>query len=123
MQNQDAGAEILLKAHELITRDRQQTYAHPLEDYSRTVSIYNALKGDDVMTAEDGILFMMCVKLSRLMNELANGLDIPDNTIDLAGYVGCLNMARTRQREHDDELERIMEVASYHFKTGETHAQ
>jgi len=121
MHDPTAGAEILLRAHELITRDRQNSYSHPLDDYSRTVSIYNALKGDDVMTAEDGILFMMCVKLSRLMNELDNGLDIPDNTVDLAGYVGCLNMARTRRREHDEEMERILEVTSYHFKTGETH--
>jgi hypothetical protein len=94
MQNQAAGAEILLKAHELITRDRQNTYSHPLEDYSRTVAIFNALKGTNAMTAEDGILFMICVKLSRLMNEMQNGLDVPDNVVDLAGYVGCLQMVR-----------------------------
>jgi hypothetical protein len=94
MQSQAAGAEILLKAHELITRDRQNTYSHPLEDYSRTVAIFNALKGKEVMTAEDGVLFMVCVKLSRLMNEMQNGLDVPDNIIDLAGYVGCLQMVR-----------------------------
>ena len=94
MQNQAAGAEILLRAHELITRDRQNTYSHPLDDYSRTVAIFNALKGDKVMTAEDGILFMICVKLSRLMNEMQNGLDVPDNIVDLAGYVGCLQMVR-----------------------------
>jgi hypothetical protein len=91
-----AGAEILTKAHELITGARQQAYAHPLEDYSRTVSIYNAIKGYDFMTAEDGILFMLCVKLSRLQHEIDNGLDIPDNTVDAAGYLGCLSMARGR---------------------------
>jgi hypothetical protein len=98
MQNQAAGAEILLKAHELITRDRQNTYAHPLEDYSRTTAIFNALKGEEVMTAEDGILFMVCVKLSRLMNEMHNGLDVPDNVVDLAGYVGCLQMVREARK-------------------------
>jgi hypothetical protein len=112
MHDPTAGAEILLQAHELITRDRQNTYSHPLDDYSRTVSIYNALKGEDVMTAEDGVLFMVCVKLSRLMHELDNNLDVPDNTIDAVGYMGCLQMIREASRRHTTEL------AKY-FKTGE----
>jgi hypothetical protein len=116
MHDPAAGAEILLQAHELITRDRQNAYSHPLDDYSRTVSIYNALKGEDVMTAEDGILFMICVKLSRLIHELDNGLDIPDNLVDAAGYIGCLQMVREASRSTTAELARM-------FKTGETYAQ
>ena len=112
MHDPTAGAEILLRAHELITRDRQNAYSHPLEDYSRTVSIYNALKGEDVMTAEDGVLFMVCVKLSRLMHELDNDLDIPDNTIDAIGYMGCLQMIREASKNQ------TLELAKY-FKTGE----
>lgn len=110
-----AGAEILLQAHQLITKDRQNAYSHPLDDYSRTVSIFNALKGEDVMTAEDGILFMLCVKLSRLMHELDNGMNLPDNTVDAAGYLGCLSMARERIRATEHELSRM-------FKTGESWA-
>ena len=94
MQNPTAGAEVVLKAHELITRDRQNTYSHPLDDYSRTVAIFNALKGRDVMTAEDGVLFMVCVKLSRLVHELNSGMNLPDNTVDAIGYLGCLQMIR-----------------------------
>lgn len=112
MHDPTAGAEILLRAHELITRDRQNSYSHPLDDYSRTVSIYNALKGEDVMTAEDGVLFMVCVKLSRLMHELDNDLDIPDNTIDAIGYMGCLQMIREASKNQ------TLELAKY-FKTGE----
>jgi hypothetical protein len=98
MQNPAEGAEILLQAHQLITRDRQDAYSHPLDDYSRTVSIYNALKGETVMTAEDGVLFMVCVKLSRLMNEMNRGLDVPDNIVDAAGYIGCLQMVRAARK-------------------------
>ena len=98
MQNPAAGAEILLQAHELITRDRQNTYSHPLDDYSRTVAIFNALKGEQLLTAEDGVLFMVCVKLSRLVHELNNGLDVPDNIVDAAGYIGCLQMVRTARK-------------------------
>lgn len=113
MHGPTTGAEILLQAHQLITGDRQQAYSHPLDDYSRTVSIYNALKGEDVMTAEDGVLFMLCVKLSRLMHELDNDMNIPDNTVDAAGYLGCLAMVRERLKETDLELNR-------RFKTGES---
>lgn len=112
MHDPHAGAEILTQAHELITGDRQKAYAHPLEDYSRTVSIYNAIKGHDVMTAEDGILFMLCVKLSRLQHEIDNDLNIPDNTVDAAGYLGCLSMARAAIRLQNVELNKM-------FKTGE----
>jgi hypothetical protein len=108
-----AGAEVLTKAHELITGARQKSYSHPYEDYSRTVSIYNALKGEDLMTAEDGILFMVCVKLSRLMHELESGQNLPDNLIDAAGYLGCLAMVREHLRYTDIELARM-------FKTGES---
>ena len=94
MPNPTAGAEILIRAHELITKDRQKDYSHPLDDYSRTVAIFNALKGGQVLTTEDGVLFMVCVKLSRLMNEMNEGLDVPDNIVDLAGYIGCLQMVR-----------------------------
>ena len=107
-----AGAEILLQAHELVTKDRQNSYSHPLDDYSRTVSIYNALKGEDAMTAEDGVLFMVCVKLSRLMHELDTQLDIPDNIVDAAGYLACLQMVREASRQQTLEL-------SKYFKTGE----
>jgi hypothetical protein len=108
-----AGAEVLTKAHELITGDRQNAYSHPLDDYSRTVSIFNALKGEDLLTAEDGILFMLCVKLSRLMHEIDNGMNLPDNTVDAAGYLGCLAMARERVRATETQLSRM-------FKTGES---
>jgi len=105
-----AGAEVLTKAHELITGDRQNAYSHPLDDYSRTVSIFNAMKGEDLLTAEDGILFMLCVKLSRLMHEIDN--DIPDNTVDAVGYLGCLQMIREASRQQTETLARF-------FKTGE----
>ncbi len=112
MHDPTLGAEVLTKAHELITGDRQQAYSHPFEDYSRTVSIFNAMKGEDVMTTEDGILFMLCVKLSRLIHEIDNGLNLPDNTIDAAGYLGCLSMARKYIRNTELQLSRM-------FKTGE----
>lgn len=112
-----AGAEIVKEAFDLITGDRQNDYSHPLDDYQRTVNIFNALMGADVMTVEDGILFMVAMKLSRLVTEIESNKDIPDNTRDAIGYLGCLSMVRVALREQ--EKERQMWV--HRFKTGETH--
>lgn len=95
-----SGAEIVKEAHELITGARQADYNHPAEDYGRTVGIFNALTGRDLNT-EEAILFMICVKLSRLFNELETGQWIPDNTRDAIGYLGCLNMVRVRTNQEE----------------------
>ena len=47
---------------------------------------------------------MVAMKLSRLYNEIDNGLDVPDNTRDAIGYLGCLNMARVYLRKHESQL-------------------
>jgi len=117
--NPSAGAEIVKEAYDLITGQRQNDYSHPLEDYRRTVNIYNALMGEDVMTVEDGILFMVCMKLSRLINEIDNQLDVPDNTRDAIGYLGCLQMARVALKKNDDELSAIIQRIRMEAREGD----
>lgn len=118
MEPATAGAEILNEAYSLITGDRQNDYDHPLEDYSRTAEIFGAITGR-YLSAEEAILFMVCVKLSRLWNELESDLDVPDNTRDALGYLGCLNMVRARRRQNEAEIKRVLDVTSQRFKTGE----
>lgn len=82
----------LLEAHRLVHGDRGETYGHPAEDYARTVALFNTLTGCD-LTAEDGVLFMVCVKLSRLGFGLRNELPpskLRDSIVDAAGYLDCL---------------------------------
>lgn len=92
------GAEIVKEAYDLIVGARQDDYNHPLHDYERTAAIFNSMVGTEMMSAELGVLFMIAMKLSRLMNELANEKDIPDNTRDTIGYLGCLNMIRAARK-------------------------
>ena len=93
------GAEIVSEAYDLITGPRQNDYNHPLTDYQRTADIFNALTGRSSMTPEMAVMFMVAMKLSRLMNEMQRSLEIPDNTRDAIGYLGCLNMIRTARKE------------------------
>lgn len=118
MEPATAGAEIISEAYNLITGDRQNDYDHPLDDYSRTVDIFRAITGI-VLTAEEGILFMVAMKLSRLANELEKGLNVPDNTRDAIGYLGCLNMVRHKLRNDQTQIDRIFDQLHKRFKTGE----
>ena len=119
MEPATAGAEILTEAYNLITGDRQNDYDHPLEDYSRTVGIFRAITGIN-LSAEEGIMFMVSMKLSRLENELNNELNVPDNTRDAIGYLGCLNMVRRKQREEQSEIDRVFDQLHKHYKTGDS---
>ena len=119
MQNKTDGAEIVNEAYNLITGARQDDYDHPLDDYSRTAEIFGAITGRH-MSAEEAVLFMVAVKLSRLWNELEAGLDVPDNTRDAIGYLGCLNMIRARRKTQQSEMDRIFNNLRHRFKTGES---
>ena len=91
MSHTSKGAEVLLEAHNLITGDRHNAYAHPLEDYTQTRDIFEALCGVS-LTVEQAILFMVSVKLSRLRTAMSEGRWAHDTVVDTAGYIGCLAM-------------------------------
>ena len=91
MRNETKGADVLLEAHNLITGDRHNAYAHPLEDYTQTRDIFEALCGVS-LTVEQAILFMVSVKLSRLRTAMSEGRWAHDTVVDTAGYIGCLSM-------------------------------
>lgn len=87
-----AAADIVLEAHRLITGERQGTYGHPYDDYSKVKRIFYALTGIE-LTIEQAILFMVSVKLARLRTNLEAGRLHHDTLVDTIGYLGCLNIA------------------------------
>lgn len=85
------GADILLDAYALITGPRQAAYAHPTEDYTKVTDIFHALTGIR-LSLEQGILFMVSIKLARLRTNIEAGQMHWDSLVDAAGYLGCLGM-------------------------------
>ncbi|MFJ5532461.1 DUF6378 domain-containing protein [Streptomyces sp. NPDC093261] len=67
----------------LLTRDgdRQRTYGHPREDYTRVAWMWSAILGAEV-TAEQAALCMVAVKISRLCHTPEHR----DSVVDLIGY-------------------------------------
>ena len=88
------GADILLDAYALITGPRQAAYAHPTEDYTKVTEIFSALTGIR-LSLEQGILFMVAIKLARLRTNIEAGRMHWDSLVDAAGYLGCLGMVST----------------------------
>jgi hypothetical protein len=100
---QDGCEEAVLDiANKLVNGDRGKDYGHPYDDYNCTIKLFNTLMEKKYQfefndaklpfKAEDGIIFLMCVKLSREMNAIKR-----DNMIDLAGYAECYDKALTRR--------------------------
>ena len=77
---------VLDEANSLVHGDRGVDYGHPLDDFTKTATMWGAILGVPV-TAEQVGLCMCCVKISRQLNKPK-----ADNLIDLAGYAETVNM-------------------------------
>lgn len=79
----------LQEAQRLIYGDRNADYGHPLDDFTRTGRMWGAILGTADVPAEKVGLCMAAVKISRECNHPKR-----DNTVDLAGYAGCVEMVK-----------------------------
>lgn len=87
----------LEEALRLTTGDRQNSYGHPIRDFSRTAAMWTALIGDKLLspiTAQDVAWMMVLLKASRQQNR--NKLD---NLVDAAGYINCAHMVIEAENE------------------------
>lgn len=89
----DIKESILKEADRLINGDRQTQYSHPTDDYKKTVGAFNAITGHK-LTVKEGMLFMVCVKLSREAFKHKR-----DNLVDACGYLGCIEKHEDRLKE------------------------
>jgi hypothetical protein len=86
-----APLNILDEANRLTAQDRNESYGPPIEDFTKTVGMWNALLSKKLvfdLTVEDFCLMMACVKISRL--EATPGHT--DSLVDLAGYARCYQL-------------------------------
>jgi hypothetical protein len=85
-------AEILAEACELVTKDRNNHYGPPHQDFQRTADMANALGyraplggATRDLKAHDIAVLISLVKLSRI----AWSPEVRDHWVDLAGYAAC----------------------------------
>lgn len=75
---------VLSEAERIIYGDRNESYGHPHDDFSRTVKIWSAILGIDIEPWKVA-LCMIGVKLSRTCVSPKKR----DHWVDMAGYSGC----------------------------------
>ena len=90
---------VLLEADKLVHGDRNISYGHPFDDFSRTAAMWSAILGTKV-TAEQVGLCMCAVKISRECN-----LPKLDNMVDLAGYAETVNMVIEERARRERAVE------------------
>lgn len=86
---------ILEEAQRLVYGDRQASYGHPIDDFTRTAAMWSGMLGDRLtgpLGPEDVALMMILVKVSRECHRPKR-----DNVTDIAGYAATLAMVRERQ--------------------------
>ena len=86
-------------AKSLVHGDRNADYGHPLDDFTRTAAMWTAIIGVEIKP-EQVPLMMICVKLSRLTNDINKR----DSIIDVAGYAETLDMVLKEQKRRAKPL-------------------
>ncbi len=84
---------ILVEASRLVTKDRQDDYGHPEDDFKRIATIWSTLLGDNLkedLTPVHVASMMIALKLSRSAFKNKR-----DNWIDIAGYAHCADVCST----------------------------
>jgi len=83
------------EAKSLINNDRNITYGHPLDDFSKTALIWQAILGVPV-TPEQVALCLVGVKISREVH-----MPKRDNIVDAVGYLGTIQMIQEERERRD----------------------
>jgi len=98
---------VLEEAQRLIYGDRQASYGHPLDDFTRTGRMWGAILGTDDVAPELVGLCMVAVKVSREVNHPKR-----DNRVDGPGYFGCVDMIHDERAKRAKAADLYVELAA-----------
>jgi len=77
---------ILVDVSVIINNDRNNTYGHVVDDYTKVRNIFHALTGIE-LDLHQCLLFMASVKLARIQTNLQRNILHKDSLTDLIGYL------------------------------------
>ena len=87
---------VLLEAHGLVHGDRDASYGHPLDNYTRMAGMVNSLLAEKLakpLTPDDMVLVMLAMKLARQAHRPKR-----DNLVDISGYAECAQMIEDERK-------------------------
>ena len=98
--------DLVNKALRLVSKDRQELYGHPIDDFEKTALIWSALFGINIDPWQVP-LALIGVKLSRETNAMNE-----DNIVDIIGYALTLSMVYDKggrlTKEEEQEIIRAV---------------
>jgi hypothetical protein len=77
---------ILLEANEITGGERNESYGHPRDDFTRTAKLWSAFLGVEIKPQHIPLM-MILLKVSREANKHKR-----DSIVDIAGYARTLEM-------------------------------
>jgi hypothetical protein len=77
--------ECLNSAKECVTKDRQNTYGSPEDNFRRIANLWNSYLDCNMIKAVDVSVMLALLKVARI----GSGNSHADNWVDLAGYAAC----------------------------------
>ena len=108
------------RAWQLTKGDRMAQYGHPFTDYTMVRRIFGVLTNfKHNLTVQEAIMFMVAVKLARLMKSLEVEKLHEDSLIDAIGYLNCLHMADARDQLYDAPLHVVGDMVIWRDKPAE----
>lgn len=78
-------SEILDKAKECVTGQREQDYGTPESNFHMIANLWNCYVGEFMFDAKDVAMMMALMKIARIKSGGGTG----DSFVDLAGYAAC----------------------------------
>ena len=84
--------KILDEASKITSEDRQAVYGHPADDFAKVATMAQPILDSDLDPRLKHALYMVQVKVARLLNTP----DHIDSIVDLAGYANTYSMVLER---------------------------
>lgn len=83
---------ILEEADKLTNKDRQDVYGHPIHDFTNVSELTKPILESDIDPRLKHALYMIQVKVARLLNTPEHR----DSIVDIAGYANTYSMVAER---------------------------
>lgn len=94
--------DILKEASRLTNEDRQVVYGHPSDDFKRIAEMAKPILEADIDPTYKHALYMIVVKVARLLNTPEH----IDSIVDIAGYANTYSMLIEKKEQSDGKVDR-----------------